>query len=65
MNWIERILSSDAGRGAPELAKKMVEWAGGEIPAADSVNMEDVRRFVETSRELDEVKPEVLKGEYS
>ena len=51
MNWIERILSSDAGRGGRELAEKMVREAGGEVP--------------EEGPSSDEVKPEVLKGEYS
>ena len=52
MNWIERILGSDAGRGSREVAEKMVREMGGEVPE-------------EGTASLDEVKPEVLKGEYS
>ncbi len=32
MNWIERILSSDAGRGSKEVAEKMIREVGGEVP---------------------------------
>lgn len=32
MNWIERILGSDAGRGRREVAERMVREAGGEVP---------------------------------
>lgn len=52
MNWIERILGSDAGRGAREVAERMVREMGGEVPE-EEVSLPD------------EVKPEVLKGEYS
>ena len=52
MNWIERILGSDAGRGSREVAERMVREMGGEVPEGEASS-------------LDEVKPEVLKGEYS
>ena len=32
MNWIERILGSDAGRGRREVAERMVREMGGEVP---------------------------------
>ena len=32
MNWIERILGSDAGREAREVAERMVREMGGEVP---------------------------------
>ena len=32
MNWIERILGSDAGRGSREVAERMVREGGGEVP---------------------------------
>ena len=32
MNWIERILGSDAGRGSREIAERMVREMGGEVP---------------------------------
>ena len=51
MNWIERILGSDAGRGSREVAERMVREMGGEVP--------------EEGPSSDEMKPEVLKGEYS
>ncbi len=50
MNGEERILHSDAGRGRREVAERRVKEAGGEVPKPPS---------------LDDVKPEVLKGEYS
>ncbi len=33
MTWIDRVLNSDAGRGSPELAREIIEAAGGQIPA--------------------------------
>ena len=42
MNWIERILGSDAGRGGRELAEKMVREAGGEVPHSDDDSPETV-----------------------
>ena len=52
MTWEERILNSDAGRGSREVAERMVREMGGEVPEEGPCS-------------LDEVKPEVLKGEYS
>lgn len=52
MNWKERILNSDAGRGNKEVAERMVRE--GE---------EKVSKKGDTW--IDEVDAEVLKGEYS
>lgn len=52
MNWKERILNSDAGKGSREIAEKMIRE--GKRGVAES-----------QPSSSDEVDTEVLKGEYS
>lgn len=52
MNWKERILNSDAGRGNREVAERMVREGEEKTPRNQPSS-------------LDEVDAEVLKGEYS
>ena len=45
MNWKERILNSDAGRGSREVAEKMVREGGGkvsEVPSLPATSPETV-----------------------
>lgn len=53
MNWFDKILNSDAGRLAPERARKIVEEAGGSLPVVvDAPSVRDSQDKPPASTEL-------------
>ncbi len=64
MNWFEKILNSDAGRGSRARAEEMVKEAGGSLPkVADPPPVCDTQEGSPAS--LDDLKGEVVRGEFS